>query len=310
MQEINLYKLLAFYVRNWLLILSVTLVGLLAGVVYNQFIQVPMYKSNATLLFINPSSSTSTQDATLLSNYVQLFQSRRVLEPVLSDQVLGVTYEQFSPSVSAVNEKGTEVIKLSVSTDNPQKSQKFLRAAVESFKKQAQSLYGNDRLQIVDNASSAEPAYNVKKGLQLALSTGAAFVLSLIVLFFIYDARGGDVEKRGNKQKASKAVVAKPAKAKAAPKTRSTKTQSVTKRGVKSFVANFKAGWTVANNANTKTKAKANAKTKAVPAKAASAKKPAVKKATVKKAPAKKPATAVKKPAAKKAPTKAKTTKN
>ena len=216
MQEINLYKLLAFYVRNWLLILSVTLVGLLAGVVYNQFIQQPMYRSNATLLFINPTSSTSTQDATLLSNYVQLFQSRRVLEPVLSDQKLGVTYEQFSPSVSAVNEKGTEVIKLSVSTDNSDKSQNFLRAAVESFKKQAESLYGNDRLQVVDNASSAEPAYNVKKPLQLALSTGAAFVLSLIVLFFVFDAKGGEVAKKptvkktASKTKRVKAV--KPAK--------------------------------------------------------------------------------------------------
>jgi capsular polysaccharide biosynthesis protein len=246
MQEINLYKLLAFYVRNWLLILSVTLIGLLAGVVYNQFIQTPMYKSNATLLFINPGSSTSTQDATLLSNYVQLFQSRRVLVPVLSDQKLGVTYDQFSPSVSAMNEKGTEVIKLSVSTDNAQKSQKFLKAAVDSFKKEATTLYGADRLQVVDNASDGEPPYNVKKPLQLALSTGAAFVLSLIVLFFIYDAKGGDVEKRGKKQKS---VTAKTNAAKAPTSSKAqkpkAKKESAIKRDLKSFAEDFKAGWSV-----------------------------------------------------------------
>jgi capsular polysaccharide biosynthesis protein len=206
MQEINLYKLLAYYAKNWLLIVSITLAGLLAGVIYNQFIQQPLYKSNATLLFINPGSTTSTQDSTLLNNYVQLFQSRRVLEPVISEQKLGLTYEEFSPSVSATNEKGTEVIKLSVTSDNSDKSQKFLAAAVESFKDEAEKLYTTDKLQVVDNASNAEPAFNVNKLQQAALATGMGFVLSLIVLFFVFDAKGGQVTKKPTVNKPAKPV--------------------------------------------------------------------------------------------------------
>ena len=133
MEEINLYKLLRFYVQNWLLILSITLAGFAAGLAYNQFIQVPMYKSSATLLFVNPNGRGSTQDATWLNNYVQLFQSRRVLEPVIKDQNLDVSFDSFIGSVSAVNDKGTEVIRLSVSTDDPVQSQEFLRKAVVSF---------------------------------------------------------------------------------------------------------------------------------------------------------------------------------
>ena len=189
-----------FYVQNWLLILSVTLAGLAAGLAYNEFIQVPMYKSNATLLFVNPNGTSSTQDATRLSNYVQLFQSRRVLEPVISKQELGVTFDEFIGGVSATNTKGTEVITLSVSTDNPEKSRNFLRAAVVSFKEEAEELYNVDALTVVDNASNAEPPYNVKKPLQLAIATGAGFVISLIVLFFIYDASGGKAGKLGSKK--------------------------------------------------------------------------------------------------------------
>ncbi len=201
MEEINLYKLLRFYVQNWLLILTITLVGFAAGLAYNQFIQVPMYKSNATLLFVNPNGRGSTQDATWLNNYVQLFQSRRVLEPVIKDQNLDASFDSFIGSVSAVNDKGTEVIRLSVSTDDPVRSQEFLRQAVLSFKAEAKELYGNDNLRIVDNASNAEPPYNVKKELQLAIATGAGFVVSLIVLFFIYDASGGKAGKLGGKKK-------------------------------------------------------------------------------------------------------------
>ena len=175
--------------------------GLAAGLAYNEFIQVPMYKSNATLLFVNPNGVSSSQDSTRLSNYVQLFQSRRVLEPVMSDQEIGLTFDQFIGSVSAKNDKGTEVIRLSVSTDEPSKSQDFLREAVVSFKAEAVELYGADNLRVVDNASSAEPPYNVKKGLQLAIATGAGFVVSLIVLFFIYDASGGKAGKLGVKKR-------------------------------------------------------------------------------------------------------------
>ena len=222
MEEINLYKLLRFYVQNWLLIVSLTLMGLAAGLAYNEFIQVPMYKSNATLLFVNPSGVSSTQDSTRLSNYVQLFQSRRVLEPVMSEQKIGLTFDQFIGSVAATNDKGTEVIRLSVSTDDPAKSQDFLREAVVSFKAEAVELYGADSLRVVDNAGSAEPPYNVKKNLQLAIATGAGFVVSLIVLFFIYDASGGKAGKLGLKKNAKK-----PAKAKA-PKKRAAKVSTTT----------------------------------------------------------------------------------
>ncbi|MGV9002312.1 MAG: YveK family protein [Candidatus Saccharimonadaceae bacterium] len=212
MEEINLYKLLRFYVRNWLLVASLTLLGLAAGLAYNQFIQVPMYKSSSTLLFINPAGRGSTQDSTWLNNYVQLFESRRVIEPVMNDEHINETFDQFIGSVSAVNDKGTEVIRLTVATSDPKKSEAFLRKAVISFKSEAKQLYGSDNLRVVDDASDAVPPYNVKKGLQLAIATGAGFVLSLIVLFFIYDASGGKAGALGIKKRAPKVKRVKVAK--------------------------------------------------------------------------------------------------
>lgn len=195
MEEINLYKLLRFFTQNWLFIVILTLAGLTAGLVYNAFIQVPMYKSTATLLFVNPSGVSSTQDATRLSNYVQLFQSRRVLEPVMSEQEIGMTFDQFIGQVSATNDKNTEVIRLSISTTDPEKSREFLREAVISFKNEAKEIYGTDSLNVVDDASNAEPPYNVNRVLQLAIATSVGFVVSLIVLFFVYDASEGKAKK-------------------------------------------------------------------------------------------------------------------
>lgn len=200
MQEISLYKLLAFYAKNWLLILCLTLTGLLIGVLYNNYVQVPMYKSNATLLYINPNART-TQDVTLLNNYVQLFTSRRVIDPVLQDLNIDKSYDEFAGAVTASNEKGTEVLKLSVATDDPDLSREFLSEAMISFQEQAENLYESDNLTVVDNASMATPPYNVNHAQQLIIASLIGFATSLIALFFVYDIKG-DLPK--NKSKKSK----------------------------------------------------------------------------------------------------------
>jgi len=287
MQEINLYRLMAFYVRNWLLIASLTLAGLLAGLAYNTFIQTPLYKSDATLLFINPSSSTSTQDTTTINNYVQLFKSRRVLEPVLNDQHIDMTYDQLVTSVDATNEKGTEVIQLSVSTKDPAVSRNFLREAVVSFKQQAKDLYGKDRLSVVDNASNAQPPYNVHKAQQLVIATTAGFVLSLIVLFFIYDVKGDAIKPRVTKtiakKKSSPAAAAKEPvfiRFKDSVASMFTRKASKPAKPAAKKPAAKKAQAPVRTTPKT---TKVTTATKATPAKKPTAKKPAAKKTPVKK---------------------------
>jgi capsular polysaccharide biosynthesis protein len=286
MQEINLYRLMAFYVRNWLLIASLTLAGLLAGLAYNTFIQTPLYKSDATLLFINPSSSTSTQDTTTINNYVQLFKSRRVLEPVLNDQHIDMTYDQLVGSVDAINEKGTEVIQLSVSTKDPALSRNFLREAVVSFKQQAKNLYGKDSLSVVDNASNAQPPYNVHKVQQLVIATTAGFVLSLIVLFFIYDVKGDAIKPRVTKTIAKKknspaAAVKEPVSMRFKDSVASMFTRKASKP------AKPAAKKPAAKKAQTPVRATPKTTkvttTKATPVKKSAAKKPAVKKTPAKK---------------------------
>jgi capsular polysaccharide biosynthesis protein len=186
-QDINLYHLLKFYAKNWLWIVLVTGIGVLAGVVYNNYIQTPLYKSGATLLLISPVDKKVTQDVTLLNNYVELFKSRRVLEPVIAKQNLDLSYDTLVKSIETTNEKNTEVIKVAISTENAQTSRALVEGAVESFKEQITQLYDIDNVKIVDDASLAITPYNVHKERVLAIATVAGLVVVLTVLFFAYD---------------------------------------------------------------------------------------------------------------------------
>jgi len=189
-EEINLYDLLKYYARKWRVIVIAVMIGLGVGLVYNTYIQQPLYKSSATLLLIDPAGKV-TPDDTLINNYVELFKSRRVLEPAIEeqnkDQSLNSTYDGIESSVQATNEKDTEVIKVSISTDDPRASQSFISAAIKSFKTQVDSLYGVDNVRIVDNASLPRQSSNVNQPLQLAIATTIGFVVAIIGLFFVYD---------------------------------------------------------------------------------------------------------------------------
>lgn len=184
MEEINLYDLLKYYAKNWLIILSAIFVGAIVGLVYTFFIQTPLYKSQATILVVG---QRTTQDSTINNNYTELFKSRRVLDPVIGDKQYGGSYEQLLSNTTATNNKDTDVILVSIATTDAKKSQELLSASLDSFKKQADNLYSSNNIKVVDSASMPDSAYNVSILLQLGLSIVATVMITIIVLFFIYD---------------------------------------------------------------------------------------------------------------------------
>lgn len=186
-QEINLYHLLKYYAKHWLIVALFTGAGLGIGITYNTFVQVPLYKSEATLLLISPDTAASPQDTTLINNYIELFKSRRVLQPVIDQEKLNTSYSQFVGSVDATNDKTTQVIRVSITSKSPSRSHASTDAAIKSFRGQVKTLYSTDNVQVVDSASSPNLPYNIHKPIQLLLATAAGFILAVIGLFFVFD---------------------------------------------------------------------------------------------------------------------------
>ncbi len=186
MQEINLYDLLKYYARNWLNILSALIIGAAIGLIYTNFIQTPLYKSDATMLVVGARTS---QDATINNNYTELFKSRRVLETVIEQQGYTGNYEKLLARTTATNDKNTDIIKVSIADPDPKKSEQLLSASLEVFKKEAGTLYNSNNIKTVDPASLPGQSYNVNLFLQVGLSMAATTLLVIIALFFVYDYR-------------------------------------------------------------------------------------------------------------------------
>jgi capsular polysaccharide biosynthesis protein len=218
-QEINLYHLLKFYAKNWFVIVIATVIGLSAGVIYNNFIQVPMYKSTATLLVINTDVKDAASTATLINNYSEIIKSRRVLENVISANNINLSYESLAGSVDTTTSKDTQVIKLNVTTKSPQDSEKVTNGIISTFKTEIKNLYNKENIKIVDTASYSSTPYNVRTGLQLILASMVGFMGSIIGLFFLYDYRLNNPKpkKTAKKKTVKKATPVKKTTKKAAP---------------------------------------------------------------------------------------------
>ena len=205
MEEINLYDLLRFYAKKWLTIASFAIAGAIIGVIFTYYIQQPLYKSSATVLLIG-TNRTSGQESVVLNNYVKLFNSRRVLTPVIAKHDYNKSFDSLVANTTAENTKNTDFISLSMSTTDAKTSKVMLESAIQEFGKQAKELYGDnsDRISIVDAANTPTGSTNVKPLQQIGIATVALTALSIIGLFFVYDYKHSQLVKAANAKPAAK----------------------------------------------------------------------------------------------------------
>ncbi|UTX51094.1 hypothetical protein KI440_02720 [Candidatus Saccharibacteria bacterium TM7i] len=203
MQEINLYDLMRYYAKNWLNLLGALFVGAIIGVAYTGLIQTPLYKSEATMIV---TGRTSAADTTTNNNYAELFKSRLVLETVVREKGYNGSYEQLLARTTAVTDKNTDVLKVSIADPDPKTSQLLLTASVDTFKERASNIFKNsENIKSVDTASLPSKPFNVKTVMQVGLAMAATFFAAIIALFFVYDyknsnpARTRATEKRAKK---------------------------------------------------------------------------------------------------------------
>ena len=184
-KDINLYHLIKYYLKQWKWIVALSVTGLAAGIIYTYYFQTPLYKSNATLAIVLPSTSSSV--GTTLGNYVELFKSRRVLDPVISKLKLNESYDQFASTFTVSNDKSTDIIQISATNPDRIQSTAIVSSTIASFEKQVKSIYNTQNIQVVDGAGEPNKPYNVNVLIQLGIATATGFMLSVIGLFFAYD---------------------------------------------------------------------------------------------------------------------------
>ena len=196
MEEIDLKELFNIFWTKRLLIFITLIIFAIIGAVYTIGLKTPLYSSSATLVLAMAETKENreenfitTTDVTLnsklVTTYSELIKSKKVLRQVIKN--LGIEEDQKNlkrnVKVSAVED--TEVIKITVTQENPVYAAKIANEITRVFSKEVNELYKIDNVYIVDEAEIENTPSNINNIRDIMLFAMIGLVLSIAYVFIL-----------------------------------------------------------------------------------------------------------------------------
>lgn len=195
MREIDLVQLFRYYLKKSPIIILTTILAILIGYLYVEYIQIPMYHGTTTIILVQKNDKEDSFDVTqseltvnekLVSTYSEIVKSRMVLEKVIDNLELKISTNKLTKKIDVSAVTDTYIIKISVSDKDKNKAAKISNEIANVFKNEVTNIYNLENVSIVDKAIVEKKPYNVNKAKYLVIFALAGIVLSSGVIFVIY----------------------------------------------------------------------------------------------------------------------------
>ncbi len=192
-KEIDLGTVLNVLKRNLILIIVITLLFGLGSYLYSKFVIVKQYSASATLIVNNKSNDKTTYNTTELNAaqdlaevYAIIIKSDTVLQQVIDNLHLNMTYTQLNSCVSVSSVNKTQVFKVTMRYPNPEFAKKVMDEIVKvappiiADKVEAGSVKVISEPRIDNNGNPVSP--NLKRNALIGALIGLALVLAFVFL--------------------------------------------------------------------------------------------------------------------------------
>ena len=200
--EIDLGELLYYLLgKIWYVLIAAAALGALS-LALTFFLIKPTYKSTTQMYVLNrQNTDTLTQSdlqssSTLTNDYVVLIQSRTVLEKVIADMGLDMTYEALQEELSVSAVRDTRIISISVTDHDPYQARELANAIREEAGERIKTVMNIEAVNVVEEANipTHKAGPSLKKSLLIGVLLGAFAVLAYFTLMFILDDKVNDAE--------------------------------------------------------------------------------------------------------------------
>ena len=195
-ETIDLLEVLNAVRQHILAIILTTLVLAAAGFGVSKFLMTPMYQASALMIVntrqdvnANVTSDQINSATKLVSTYSIIIKSDTVLQQVIDNLGLNLTYAQLNKRVTVAAVDDTQVMRITVQSDSPewarQVCEQIITVAPDVIKEAVEA----GSVKVISNASLAtEPVSpNIKKNTMLAAAVGFVLVIGIIVLQVLLD---------------------------------------------------------------------------------------------------------------------------
>lgn len=199
--EIDLLELFHVIKRKiWIIILSGIVFATAAGLI-SSFVLTPIYVSKSKLYILSKSTTlTSLADlqigTQLTQDYMVLVKSRPVVEKVIEEVGLDISYEGMLNCITISNPSNTRILEISVSYPDPYLAKQIADTFSMVSRESIANIMDSEKPTIVEegymNTKPASP--NIKKNGVIGGALGVLLASGIIVVLYILDDTIKDAE--------------------------------------------------------------------------------------------------------------------
>lgn len=191
MEELDLKQLFNIFWSKKVQIILIVLIFIVLGVIYTVGFTTPMYSSSTTLLLAGSESggeetanSITTTDITLnsklVSTYSVLVRSKDVLSQVISNLGMNISWESLRNNVKVSSVEDTEVIEISVTTNNAENSANIANEIAKVFTEKVAEIYNINNVHVVDEAEPENTPSNINHEKDVIIFAFIGLVVAVI----------------------------------------------------------------------------------------------------------------------------------
>lgn len=194
MEEIDLKEVFFMFWKRKMKIILILFLCAIMGYIYTMTFTTPMYTSSTTLVLAGTNdetagegSSITTNDLTLnsklVSTYSQLVKSNKVVRQVISNLGINISEEELRNNISVSSVSDTELIKITVTTDNPKYSADIANETAKVFASEVSEIYNINNIHVVDEAEETKTPSNINHGRDIVLFVAVGMMISIVYIF-------------------------------------------------------------------------------------------------------------------------------
>lgn len=195
-EVIDLTEILSAVRQHLLELIFVTLAAALVGFTASKFLMNPKYDSSALMIVntrqdvnANVTSDQINSATKLVSTYSIIIKSDTVLQQVIDNLGLNLTYAKLNKRVTVAAVDDTQVMKITVQSDSPEWARQVCEQIITVAPNVIKEAVEAGSVKVISNPSLAtEPVSpNIMKNTMLAAAVGFVLVIGIIVLQVLLD---------------------------------------------------------------------------------------------------------------------------
>lgn len=194
--EIDLMELFHVFLKKAWLIIGVGIITAALAFVGTKMFITPMYESTSMIYMLSKSNAiTSALDISLgnqvTDDFMILAKSRPVVEKVIKEEKIDLTYEEMVEKISVTNPTNTQILEIAVQDEDPAVACELANAMAEATSERVAEVMNMDKPNVVEEAIVTEDPVSPStlKNTVLGGMVGVILVMGILFVNFMMDDR-------------------------------------------------------------------------------------------------------------------------